>query len=358
MKWTSGVHGMLVIAASCGVLLGCTAPSTSTPAEHSTKIVFRNWGGDISQDILNAFEEEYGIQVTYLPYDDQEEATEAIRAGEVYDVVVLENQLIPSLVEEGLLAEIAYQNVPNFHNISPNFRDLSYDPKNIHAIPYSWGTTGLVVRTDLIEEPVTSWTDLWDPRYAGKLMSWPLSRYMIGIALKSEGYSLNSEAPQALEIALQKLIELKPHITLREWEPAVAAPYLISGEVVIAVGQADDTIEGQAQSPEIAYVMPEEGAILWGDNFVIPANTAHKTAAEQFINFLLSAEISAQIINNTYYWLPNDAALAFVEPEIKDNPAIFPPTEMLSNAEVLLPLSPEGEALYEDIWAQFLAAEP
>ncbi len=358
MKQTTTFRGMLYILAMCGMLLGCTYTPTPTPTESPVEITFRNWEGDISQDILDTFEEEYGIRVVYLPYDTEEEAAEDIRAGGVYDVVVLENQLIPLLVEEGLLAEIDYQNVPNFHNISPNFRDLSYDPKNIHAIPYSWGTTGLVVRTDLVDEPVTGWADLWDERYAGRLMSWPLSRYMIGIALKSEGYSLNSEDPEELEVALQKLIELKPHITLRDWEPAVAAPYLISGEVIIAVGQADDVTEGQSENPAIAYVMPEEGAILWGDNFTIPANSTHKTAAEQFINFLLSAEISAQIVNNTYYWLPNDAAMPFVNPEIRDNPAIFPPTEMLSNAEVLLPLSPEGETLYEDIWAQFLAAEP
>ncbi len=341
------------------LLSACTAAMlqplpTATP--QPTELILRNWEGDISQTILDAFTAEYGFAVTYLPYESQEEAVADIEAGQVYDVVVLENQLILDLVAKGLLAEIDYRNVPNFKNISPNFRDLAYDPNNAHAIPYSWGTTGLVVRTDLVEEPVTRWADLWDPRYAGKVTGWPLSRYMLGIALKSQGYSLNSENPAELEAALQQLIALKPHITLMEWEPAVAAPHLVSGEAVISVGQADDVIEGRQQNEAITYVLPEEGGLLWGDNFVIPANSPNKEAAEMLINFLLRPEISAQIINQTYYWLPNDAAMPLVEPEIRDNPAIFPTSEMLQHAEILLPLSPAGEALHAQIWERFLAA--
>lgn len=340
--------GLLALPSGCG--------STATPVPETTELTFRNWEGDIAPEILASFEAQYGIKVHYLPYETQEEAIEEIRAGQVYDLVVLENQLIPSLVADGLLAEIDYGNVPNFKNISANFRDLAYDPGNIHAIPYSWGTTALVVRTDLVEQPVTRWDDLWDPRYAGKLMGWPLPRYMLGIALKSLGFSFNSENPEEVEAALQKLIALKPHITLRDWEPAVAAPYLASGEVVIAVGQADDVTAGQEANPAIQYVLPEEGAILWGDNFTIPASSPNKKAAEMLVNFLLRAEISAEIINSTYYWLPNDAALPLVNPEIRDNPAIFPSSGMLKNAEIVLPLSSEGEALHTAAWERFLAA--
>jgi spermidine/putrescine transport system substrate-binding protein len=343
---------ILNLLSACG---SATLSPTTTPPQ-AKELILRNWEGDISQEILDAFQAEYGIPVRYLPYESQEEAIADMHAGQVYDVVVLENQLIPALVAEGMLAEIDYRNVPNFKNISANFRDLAYDPRNTHAIPYSWGTTALVVRTDLVEAPITRWADLWDPRYAGKLMGWPLSRYMLGIALKSLGYSLNSENPEEVEAALQKLISLKPYITLREWEPAVAAPYLVSGEVVIAVGQADDVTEGQKANPAIRYVLPQEGAILWGDNFTIPAGSPNKEAAEKLIDFLLRADIAAQIVNETYYWLPNDAALPLVKEEIRTNPAIFPSSDLLKNAEIVLPLSPEGEALHAAAWERFLAA--
>jgi spermidine/putrescine transport system substrate-binding protein len=335
-----------------GSLAACGAPTpTSAPA-----LIYRDWEGAMPQAVLDAFTAETGIPVTYLSYQVQEDAVAGMRAGEVYDVVVLENQLIPPLVVDGLLAQIDYRNVPDFRNISANFRDLVYDPQNAHAVPYSWGTTGLVVRTDLAEEPVTRWADMWDPRYAGKVIGWALPRYMIGLTLKSLGKSLNSEDPAELDAALQKLIELKPHMTLVEWESAVAAPYLVSGDAVVAVGQADDVIVGREQTPAITYILPAEGAILWGDNWTIPANSPRKEAAERLIDFFLRPEISAQITNETYYWLPNDAAPPFVEPEIRSNPAVFPPAQDLKNAEILLPLSAEGEALYEQIWQRFLAA--
>ena len=332
-------------------------PPTPTPVpQKPAAITLRNWEGDISQEILDGFKRETGIEVQYLPYESQESAVDDIRAGKIYDVVVLENQLIPPLVKDNLLAEIDYTRVPNFKNISANFRDLAYDPGNRHSIPYSWGTTGLVYRSDLVSQPITRWADLWRPEFEGKILLWPLSRYVIGMALRSLGYSLNSEDPAQLDEALKKLLELKPHVRLIEWEPAVAAPYLVNEQALVAMGQADDVIEGRKSKPGIIYVLPEDGGLLWGDNFTIPANSPNKQAAEQLIDYLLRAEIAAQIINATHYWLPNDAALPMVDPEIRDNPAIFPRAENLAKAEILLPLSPAGEALYARIWEQFLAA--
>ena len=343
---------LIVVVLLSGLLSACGSPSpTPAPA-----LVYRDWEGVMPQAVLDAFTAETGIPVSYLAYETQEEAVADMRAGNAYDVVVLENQLIPPLVQDRLLAEIDYSQVPNFSNISANFRDLAYDPQNAHSVPYSWGTTGLVVRTDLVEEPVQRWADLWDARYSGRVAGWTLPRYMVGIALKSLGYSLNSEDPAELEAALERLVDLKPGLTLLEWEPAVAAPYLVSGEVAIAVGQADDVLVGREQNPAIAYVLPAEGGLLWGDNWVIPANASHKEAAESLINFFLRPEIAAQIINETYYWLPNDAALTLVDPEIRDNPAIFPPLDSLRNAEILLPLSVEGQALHQQIWERFMAA--
>jgi spermidine/putrescine transport system substrate-binding protein len=348
----------LVFFAIIGALFfpsACAFPGNTTQGT-AGPLVLRNWEGDISAGILDAFQAEYGIEVTYLPYESQEEAVADLRAGKAADMVVFENQLIPALVVDGLLAEIDYHNVPNFKNISANFRDMAYDPGNRHAIPYSWGTTALVVRSDLVAEPVTGWADLWDTRYQGRVMAWPLSRYLLGIALKSLGYSLNSEDPAQVEAALDKLMALKPHLMLREWEPAVAAPYLASGEVVIAVGQADDVTAGKEENEAIDYVMPVEGAILWGDNFTIPAASKQKEAAEKLIDYLLRAEVSAQIMNETYYWLPNDAAMPLIDEALRENLAIFPPAESLRAAEIILPLSPEGEALYEQAWQRFLAA--
>jgi len=255
-----------------------------------------------------------------------------------------------------MLTEINYQNVPNFKNISANFRDLVNDPGNRHSIPYSWGTTGLSVATDELTTPVKGWGDIWESGIEGKFVGWSLERYMVGMSLKSLGYSLNSEDPQELAEALERLLDLKPNLTLVDWEPAVTATHIINGDVIYGLGQADDVAVGETEQIKIEYILPEEGAILWGDNWTIPANSAHKDEAELLINFFLRPEIAAQIINETYYWLPNDAALPLVDPELRNNTAIFPSAQAIQSAEIMLPLSPKGEALHEDIWNRFLTA--
>jgi len=343
----------LLILAFCLILSACGFFGAT---EEPVTLIYRDWEGAMPQAVLDAFAAEYGIQVKYLYYDAQEDAIADMQAGEVYDVVVLENQLIPGVVSAGMLAEINYQNVPNFKNISANFRDLIYDPGNRHSVPYSWGTTGLAVAVDKVSSPVTGWANIWDAENEGKFVGWSLERYMVGMALKSLGYSLNSENPQELEQALGRLLELKPRLILVDWEPAVASSYIINDEAIYGMGQADDVAAGEAAQMSIDYILPEEGAILWGDNWTVPANSAHKEEAELLINFFLRPEIAAQIIDETYYWLPNDAALPLVDPALRNNTAIFPSAQAIQTAEIMLPLSPEGEALHDDIWNRFLAA--
>jgi spermidine/putrescine transport system substrate-binding protein len=337
------------------LILATLVACNSTPALPK-ELIYRDWEGAVPSEVFTAFTKETGIKVVYQTYQDQESVVADIKAGKVFDVVVLENQFIQGAVKEKLLAEIDFKNVSNFKNISANFRDMAYDPRNLHSVPYSWGSTGLVVRTDLAGASITSWADLWNPRYAGKITGWLLPRYMIGIALKSLGYSVNSEKPAELAQALQRLLELKPNLRLLEWQAAVSAPYLIRGEAVLAIGQADDLLAAQEQNANVSYVMPSEGGILWGDNWTIPANSPNKAAAELLINFLLRPEISAKIVNESHYWLPNDAALPLVSPAIRNNPAVFPSTEAVKKAEILLPLSSEGDALHQKIWEEFIKA--
>jgi spermidine/putrescine transport system substrate-binding protein len=269
--------------------------------------------------------------------------------------VVIDNQYVPELAAEGLIAEIDYRNVPNFRNISANFRDLVFDPGNRYSVTYSWGIVGLIVRADRVPKPVTRWADLWEPGYAGQLLVWALPRYLIGIALQSLGFSINSENPAELEAALHRLLALKAQARTAGWAPEVSEQALASGEVALMYGWAGDVLRARARNLDIRYVVPAEGSILWGDNFVIPAASPHKHTAEVFIDFLLRPEISARIANELYYATPNEAAYPFIKPEILGNPVIFPSIEDIRRAEVILPLSPAGKALYEQMWRRYLA---
>jgi spermidine/putrescine transport system substrate-binding protein len=276
----------------------------------------------------------------------------------VYDVVVFDSQFIPTLVGDNLLAQIDYRHVPNFKNISANFRNLAYDSDNQHSVPYNWGTTGLLVRGDLVEEPVTRWADLWDPRYAGKIMVSGQPRFLIGLTLKTLGYSANTEDAAELEAALERLLELKPNLAGIDTDLSATASALVSGQTVLAMGYPGDAIQAREENEAVSYVLPEEGTLLWGDTFVVPANSPNKVTAETFLDFLLRPEISAQIVNQNYYANANEASHAFINAEIRNDPVVFPPDEALKNAEIILPLSPEVEEMYDQVWEDFMAASP
>ena len=341
----------------------CTAkpasPATPTVPPLARELVFLDWAGDMPQPVLDAFSAEYGVKVSYLTYESQEEAIENIKAGKAYDVVVMESRFLPLLAQAGLLAEIDYRYVPNFKNVSANFRDLAYDPGNRYSVPFNWGTTGLLVRSDLVTEPVKRWADLWDKRYAGRVALWAgQRREVLALTLKSLGYSANSETPAELEAALKRLIDLKPNLLfIEDYDPVTSATMLASGKAVIAMGYAGDMLRArELKLTTVQYILPEEGALLWGDNFIIPANSASKYTAELFLDFLLRPKISAQITNLNKYPIPNAAAGPFIDPEISSDPVIFPPDAALKSGQIIMPLSATGQKLYDDIWARFMAA--
>lgn len=343
----------LILAAACSRQEPPAAPATPAP---SGEIVFYDWAEDMPQSVLAAFTKISGITVRYETYESQEEAVEQIRKGGTYDVVVIEHDFIPALVAEGRLSEINFRNVPNFKNISPNFRDLATDPGNRHTVPYHFGTTGLIVRTDLAGRPVKRWKDLFDARFAGKIAMRPEYRELCGLTLLSLGYPLSSEDPKHLDAALPWLDALKRSSVLIDVEAAKAVPRLLSGESVILVGWAEDYRVARSKNDSVAYVVPEEGTVLWGDNYVIPGNSRNTGGAELLIDFLLRAEISAQIVNEKYYGTANEAALPFVKAELRRDPAIYPPAEVLKRAHFFRPLSPEGEKLYDTLYGRLGAS--
>ena len=354
---------LLALGLSLFSACGATTPSpTPTPLPTPTspsatdELIFYDWGDGIPPAVIDAFSQEYGVEVTYLAYETQEEAIDNIRAGETYDLVVLENQFLPEMINEGQLAEIDYRNILNFKHVLANFRDLSYDPGNKHSVPFTWGTTAYLVPSDM-KDTVTSWVNLWNLHSQGKIAIRDDAREGLGFSLKSLGYSINSEDPTELEAALQHLLDIKQDIVLVDSYSENAVPLLTDGEAVALIGWVEDALYAREQDASLVYVFPEDGAMLWGDNFVIPANSPHKETAELFLNFILEPEVNAQIVNETYYATANEAARSLVDPEIQEDTVIFPPIEALQKAEVILPLSAAGTELYDEMWEKFRTAE-
>lgn len=350
---------LLCVALALGLLAACgdaEPPARPTTPTLAKELIFLSWAEDLPESIMEEFTKEYGVKVIYQSYDTTEEAIAKLRAGQVHDVAVIDSPYVPELAAEGLLAEIDYRNVPNFKYISPNFRDLAHDPGNRYSVTYNWGLTGLLVRADLIEQPVMGWADLWDPRYAGRVLIFDLQPYLLGIALQSLGFSINSTDPAELEAALERLLAFETSSARAAgYVPADAEERFASGEIVLMYGWAGDVLRARGRGLDVDYVLPVEGSIQWGDNFVIPAASPRKDTAEAFINFLLRPEISARIVNEQHYATANEAAYPFIKSEILNDPVIFPPIEKIRQAEVFLPLTQAGKTLHARIWQRYLA---
>lgn len=356
--------GFVLLSFILGVMVtlnGCTLSTrTPTPTQPSlaAEITFYDWDNDIPQSVFEQFADEYGVKVNVLSYDSQEQIFGEISRGKIYDVVVIENDFLPHFINNGLLKKIDYANVPNFKNIMANFRDLSYDPKNIHSIPFNWSTTGLLVRPDLLEETPDQWSDLWDPQYRGMIgIRKDVSADFIGITLKSLGYSINSENKEELAQAEARMMEIRPYIHLVGSGMEDVIPLLGDGTLAIVVGWSGEVMANQESHPNIQYIIPEDGSLLWGDNFVIPTSSPNQYTAEVFLNFLLRPEIAAEIANYNCYATANEAALPLIDKEILNSPLSFPPDEILQKSEVFTPLSSECTALREDIWERFITGE-
>jgi spermidine/putrescine transport system substrate-binding protein len=320
----------------------------------SNELVLYNWVDYMPQTVLDAFTSEHGITIQYVPYESQEAAMASIEAGNVYDLVLLGAEFIPQLAKENLLKPIDYRNVPNFKYVLPSFRDLAFDPSNTYSIPFHWGTTGILVRTDLVDHTVSSWSDLWDPAFAGKVGVWPISSSLIPITLKALGYPANSENLTQLEEVRQKLLELKSNSILISNMNSTVVPMLESDEVEIAYGWAYDAIVAQHSNVPIEYVIPREGTILWTDHFFIPANANNSRGAELFLNFILQPKIAAWIVEESYYPMAVDGMEQFIVPEILNNPIIFPDEAQLQKAEIILPIHRDRKWIYDEIWTSFM----
>jgi spermidine/putrescine transport system substrate-binding protein len=350
---------LLVVLMGTGFALnGCSAnisgAPASAPADPVRTLTLYNWVDYMPQSVIDAFADEYGIDVQTVVYESQDEVIANLRAGKAYDLVVLTGEYIPDLIEDGFIAPLNHRNVPNVKNIPANFRDLSFDPGNRYAIPYHWGTTGLLVRRDLVETMPTRWADLWDPQYAGKVAIWPIESSLLPIALKKLGYSANSEVPEEVEAALAELRKLRRNAYVIGNENPTVVPDLAAGKAVLAYGWAYDALVAEQQNLPIQYVLPEEGSVLWADYLLIPEAAEHKDAAELFLNFLLRPDIGALLVAESYYPVANDAALALIDRQLLANPTVYPPAGALVNAEMTLPLSHEGKRLRAAAWAQFM----
>ena len=338
------------------ILTCCAATEVFPLAAGEQQIVLHSWKGNFPPEMLDAFEAEFGVKVKNVEFSSGEESAAHLFAGNAYDVHNLDNRYVPQAIESALLAPIDLHKIDNFKNVTPSFRNLAFDPGNKYSIPLTWGITGLVMTPRVDQSPRVEWRDLWDESFCGHVVMWKYQgREIVSLTLKSLGYSANSEDAQELAEARRRLLELRPCvIVVEEADPEKYVTALRTGELLAGAGSAPEARIVAGLGAPVDFYVPSDGALIWGDSLVIPAAGKNKQMAETFINFVLRPENSAALMNRNYYRVANDAADALVDPALRSDPDLFPPTELLRKAEMLLPLSAEGQRQYEAIWEEFL----
>ena len=321
---------------------------------NSEKVVVYNWGEYIDPEVLTMFEEETGIDVVYEEFETNEILYPKISSGAIaYDAICPSDYMIQRMMENDLLAEIDFDNIPNIKYIGSQYMEQSrqFDPENKYSVPYCWGTVGILYNKTMVDEPVDSWGILWDEKYRDNILMQDSVRDAFGVALRYLGYSLNSTDLDELTEARDLLIEQKPLV--QAYVIDQVRDKMIGNEAAIGVIYSGEAIYTQKENPDLEYVVPKEGSNIWIDSWVIPKNAENKENAEKFINFLCRPDIALMNFEYITYSTPNTEAREMIEDEaIRNSTIAFPDLEELPELETFQYLGQKADETYGELWNQ------
>ncbi|MDG6897695.1 spermidine/putrescine ABC transporter substrate-binding protein [Actinobacillus delphinicola] len=333
------------------MLTACALVAVNASAADNDLYVY-NWTDYIPSDLVSKFTKETGIKVIYSTFESNEEMYAKLKLlakdGEGYDLVFPSSYYIDKMASEGLLQPIDHSKIPNFHYIPKEFLNQSFDPNNKYSLPYTYGLTGIGVNSAYIDpKDVTSWADLWNPKYKGQVLLTNDAREVFHIALLLDGDSPNTRNPDQIKAAYERLLKLMPNVLVFNSD-SPEVPF-VQGEVNIGMLWNGSAYLANKEDPDIKFIYPKEGAILWMDNYAIPSTAKHVANAYKFINFLLRPENAKEVIERMGFSMPNNGVKALLTPELANNPILFPPKAQVEKGVVQADVGP-AVAIYQKYW--------
>lgn len=332
-----------------------TSAADNTPA--ARELVFYNWTAYVDQDVVEAFEQAFDVRVVqrYFQSADERDAVLVQNEGKGFDVMVVTAGDLPPYLQRGWLLPLDKAAIPNLVHADRRWID-GYAGVDDYAVPYLWGTTGLVWRSDLIEQPIHSWRQFYepDPAWKGHLMVLNQYRIAFGMALKMLGHSFNTDDPAAVDEAARILRAQKPFVQSYGYFKTDADSGIVSGDTWVGQTWSGDALLLMERNPAIRYVVPDEGGELMIDYLVIPANAAEPALAHAFINWLQEPAHAAACAESLQFATTNKAAEALLPQEFLDNPVIYPAPEVLQRSEVQTTLNPAIQRKMITIWSQLI----
>ena len=331
-----------------GALAGCSGSSAGENGE----LVLYTWENMFPQEVLDGFTEETGIQVTYSNFDTDETMLarlETAKGGD-YDLVIADDYIIETAIQQGLVQELDTSKLENYGSINPVYQGQFFDPEDKYTVPYGAGVQTIVYDPSVVDVDIQGYADLWDASLEDNVGIIGSFRVINGMALKVLGESYNTEDLAAIDAAGEKLLELAPNIRLIKDDNT--QDDLISGEVGAAVMYTSQVTMAKLADPSLEVVFPEEGIGLGIMAQFIPSNAPHADAAYAFIDYILRPEVSKACFEYMGYYCTNQAADELIADEYKEF-LTLPEGFDDDNTEMIQPISAEAEEAHVQVWTEF-----
>lgn len=337
----------LAVILALGLATGCGGGSK---AGENGQVYVYCFGDYIDPDLEYEFEEATGYDVVIDYFDTNEELYPVIKNNTAkYDVICASDYMIAKLINEGLLAEIDYSNVPNWAYISENVKPFmeEFDPGMKYSVPHTWGTYGIMYNKEMVNPAdIDSWNDLWDEKYADQIVMPDSLREMYMIAGKVLGYSMNTTSEKEVKEMTDLLLKQKPLVYKLANDSA--RDLMIGESAALAVVNSGEVLYSQELNDNMGFVIPKEGTEVWTDCWAVTANAANKVGSEAWINFMLEEDSAEDNFEYLTYAIPNTQIA-----DLTDEEVLNPPKEVLAKCETLKNLGAEADDMYSKYWKEY-----
>jgi spermidine/putrescine transport system substrate-binding protein len=316
---------------------------------------FYNWTAYVDEDVVDEFEENFNCRVNQIYYQSMDDRDQKVmrNQGKGLDVIMLGGSDVAEYAAKGWILPLGEDNIPNYKYLNPRWVK-AWPKTDSYAIPYLWGTSGLIYRSDRVKEAITSWKQLYQPAeyLKGHIMLSSTHRISIGYGLRALGYSYNSEDKMELGKLEKLLLEQKPYVQTYGYLKTDASSGIVSGETWIGQTWNGDALLLQRRNPAIRYVIPEEGSEIWVDYFTVSAKSDHPQLAKDFINFMQDPKNNARCAQALQFASPNLKARQFLPEAFLENEIIYPSEETLESCFFQRSVSPHTQRLMVTIWSK------
>jgi spermidine/putrescine transport system substrate-binding protein len=343
------------------LLSACTKPaagpgvSAAASKAAGTVTVFM-WSEYIDPTLVERFQKETGMRVVLDTYENTETMMSKVAsAGDQYDVVVVSDHAVPTMAAKGAFRPLDLSKIPNAKNVTPSFLKPPYDPEGKYSLPYQWGTMGLVYRKDKLPGFVPTWAAVLEPsKQPGPVVLLDSMRDLMAAALFYKGFSANARSASELGAAGRCLRAARTKRMIGFFGSPDSVAKVLAGDAWIGIAYNGDAVSRLDENTD--FTVPKEGTVIWVDAMTVSAKAPNPAGAMRFINFILQADVGAQLSNFLSYASPNQAGMSLIDKAVREDARVYPTEEQKARMTILEDVG-EATTLYDQAWIRVKAGE-